>query len=354
LEVTANISQLTSFDAFAVTMPETGIAASPGTAREIAPTNPELSIILVNWNSRDYLIECIASVYEQTPGICFELVVVDNASPEGGVDAVLQQFPLVKMVKCERNVGFAAANNIGFRQSVGRYILLLNPDTRLTGPAISVMLDQIKSLPDAGIVGCKLLNTDLSVSTTSIQKFPTILNQLLTLESLRLRFPGFPLWDIAPLFSETGVPIKVDVIPGACMMLKRDVFERAGLLSEDYFMYAEDIDLNYRVRKLGLSSYYVGEAQIVHHGGRSSSRQKISQWSTVMTYRAMLRFYGKSRGRAYGVAYRVAMGFAAVIRLTILAIMFPFGDKSGIRWAVAKWSTILKWAIGIEQLGASR
>lgn len=345
---------LTASPAFSSNVPESIVTSSRGGADKSALTIPELSIICVNWNSLDYLLECIASIYEHTPDVSFEVIVVDNASPEGGVEILVQKFPLVKLVWSDGNVGFAAANNLGFKQSVGRYILLLNPDTKLIGPAISIMLGQIKSLPDAGIVGCKLLNTDLSISTSSIQKFPTILNQLLTVERLRLRFPTFPLWDIAPLFSENLGPVKVDVIPGACIMLKRDVFERAGLVSEDYFMYAEDIDLNYKVRQLGFSSYYVGKAQLVHHGGRSSSRQRISQWSTVMTHQAMLRFYRMRRGPVYGTAYRVAMGFAAIIRLILLAIMFPFGDKEGIRWAVTKWSTILKWAIGIEQLGASR
>jgi N-acetylglucosaminyl-diphospho-decaprenol L-rhamnosyltransferase len=315
---------------------------------------PELSIICVNWNSLEYLLECIASIYEHTRETSIEIIVVDNASPEGGVEVVAEKYPLVRIVRSDVNVGFAGANNLGFSHSAGRYLLLLNPDTKIVGPAIKAMLDRIKSLPDAGIVGCKLLNTDLSVSTTSIQKFPTIINQLFNIEALRLRFPTCRLWDIGPLFSENSLPVKVDVIPGACMMLKRDVFERAGLLTEDYFMYAEDIDLNYKVRRLGFSSYYVGEAQIVHHGGRSSSRQEVSQWSTVMTYRAMLKFYRRTRGRTYAAAYRFAMGCAAVVRLVFLAIMFPFGDRLGIRWAAAKWSTILKWSIGIEQLGASR
>jgi hypothetical protein len=260
----------------------------------------------------------------------------------------------VRVVKSDRNLGFAAANNVGFRYSTGRYILLLNPDTKLIGPALEIMLDRIKALPDAGIVGCKLLNTDLSVSTTSIQRFPTIVNQLLSVEWLRVRFPTCPLWDLGPLFSENGQPIKVDVIPGACMMLRRDVFERVGLLSEEYFMYAEDIDLNYKVRKIGMSSYYLEDAQIVHHGGRSTSRQKASQWSTVMTYRAMLKFYQKSRGRLYGAAYRLAMGASAVIRLVLLTMMLPFGDRQGTRWAIAKWSTVLRWSIGIEHLGISQ
>jgi hypothetical protein len=319
-----------------------------------AATCLDLSIICVNWNSLDYLLDCIASIYEHTRGISFEVVVVDNASPEGGVEILEQRFPQVKIVRSNKNVGFAGANNLGFRQSTGRYVLLLNPDTKLIGPAINIMLEQIRSLPDAGIVGCKLLNTDLSTSTSSIQKFPTILNQLFNVEHLRLTFPTFPLWDIGPLFCENPHPVKVEVIPGACMMLTRDAFERVGLLSEDYFMYAEDIDLNYKLRRLGLSSYYIGEARIVHHGGGSSSRQNVSQWSTVMTYKAMLRFYRMSRGRAYAEAYRVVMGLAAIARLILLTMMFPFGDRQGIRCAAAKWSTVLKWSIGIEQPGVSQ
>jgi GT2 family glycosyltransferase len=316
--------------------------------------SPELSIICVNWNSLDYLLECVGSIYEHTRELSFEVIVVDNASSESGVERLTQQYPRVKLMKSERNLGFAGANNLGFKESSGEYILLLNPDTKLIGPAINIMLAQLKRLADAGIVGCKLLNTDLSISTSSIQKFPTILNQIFMAECLRLRFPTFPLWNIGPLFLENVGPIKVDVIPGACMMLRRDVFERSGMLDEGYFMYAEDIDINYRVKKLGFSSYYVGAAQIVHHGGRSSSRQETSLWPTVMTYRAMLRFFRRSQGQVYASAYRIAIGSAALLRLIALAIILPFGDRERLRWAVTKWSMILKLTIGIRQPYASK
>jgi GT2 family glycosyltransferase len=316
--------------------------------------SPELSIICVNWNSMDYLLECIGSIYEHTSELSYEVIVVDNDSPENGFERLTKQYPSVKLVRSKKNLGFAGANNLGFMESVGGYILLLNPDTKLIGPAINIMLNQLKILADAGIVGCKLLNTDFSVSTSSIQKFPTILNQVFNAEYLRLRFPTFPLWNIGPLFSESCGPIKVDVIPGACMMLRRDVFERSGMLDEGYFMYAEDIDLNYKVKKLGLYSYYVGAAKIVHHGGRSSSRQETSQWPTVMTYRAMLRFYRKSRGRVYEAGYRIAIGSAAIIRIIVLAMMLPFGNRVHIRQAVKKWSIILRLTVGIWQPDASR
>jgi N-acetylglucosaminyl-diphospho-decaprenol L-rhamnosyltransferase len=305
-----------------------------------------LSIICVNWNSVDYLRECIASIYRNTRDISFEIIVVDNASPQGGVEALKDRFPQITIVKSDRNLGFAGANNVGFEKSCGDYVLFLNPDTELVGPAINTLMERIQELPDAGIVGGKLLNSDMTISTTSIQKFPTILNQILNIEYLRVRWPACPLWGLAPLFAADSTCVEVDVIPGACMLMSRDTFKRTRGFSEDYFMYAEDIDLNLKVRQLGLKSYYVAQATVIHHGGKSSSRQKVNQWSTMMKYRAMLRFYKKTRGQLYGDAYRTAMGLSAAGRLVVLALAFPFGDRDSVRSASAKWNAVLKWAVG--------
>lgn len=314
----------------------------------------ELSIICVNWNSVDYLRECIASIYENTQGVTFEIIVVDNASPQKGVESIKEQFQDVTIIKSEQNIGFASANNIGFRRSIGEFVLFLNPDTKLIGPAINTLLDSIKTLPDAGIVGCKMLNTDLSVQITSIQKFPTIVNQMVNSEHLQLRWPSCPIWNIGPLFDEQTRPIEVEVIPGACMLLRRSVFEQVGMFSEDYFMYAEDLDLNFMLNRAGYKNYYIGEATIVHHGGRSSSRQQLNQWATVMKYRAMTRYYRKTRGRFYETMYRMAMGCVALARLVLLALMYPLGnvfwDKGSLRYAFEKWTVVLKWAIGCQNV----
>ena len=124
-----------------------------------------LSIIIVNWNSTDYLRECIASIYEWTRGVTFEIIVVDNASPDEDVDVLKIQFPDIRLLKSATNLGFAGANNYGFRCSSGEVVLFLNPDTKLISPAIDVLLKHKNDLPKAGIVGCKLLNSDLSVQT---------------------------------------------------------------------------------------------------------------------------------------------------------------------------------------------
>jgi GT2 family glycosyltransferase len=314
----------------------------------------ELSIIYVNWNSLDYLRESIATVYEYTCNVRFEIIVVDNASPEQGVDSLKGAFPTITIVHSDKNLGFAGANNLGFRHSVGEYVLFLNPDTKLIAPSIDLLLSRLRVLPDAGIVGCKLLNTDLSVQLSSIQTYPTILNQAMDAEYLRLRWPECPLWKIAPLFSENVALIKVDVIPGACMLLRRKLFEQVGLFSEDYFMYAEDLDLNYKVKAAGFTNYYVGETAIIHHGGKSSSRQEVSHWATIMKYRAMVQLFRKTRGRVYAFGYRLAMGTVAMGRLVLLVLLSPFGsivwDRESLKFSLGKWKAVLKWAVGWQDV----
>lgn len=302
----------------------------------------ELSIIFVNWNSVDYLRECIASIYEYTRGFAFEIIVVDNASPEGGVDALKAQFPDIVLIKSGENLGFAGANNLGFRESKGKCVLFLNPDTKLINPALNTMLRSLQSLPAAGIIGCKLLNRDLSVQTSSIMKFPGILNQVLQSEVLRLRWPSFPLWNIGPLFSSNTEPVKVEVITGACMMMHREVFEKVGMFSEEYFMYAEDVDLCWKVVRAGFPNYYVGEGNIIHYGGVSSPRE----WQTVMKTRAEQRLCANFRGPVYGALFRAALALNAAARLCVAALVSLVTkrsrDKQASNPTVMKYRAILK------------
>jgi GT2 family glycosyltransferase len=302
----------------------------------------ELSIIFVNWNSVNYLRECIASIYEHTRGIAFEIIVVDNASPEGGVDALKEQFPDIVLIKSGENLGFAGANNLGFKQSKGKCVLFLNPDTKLLNPAINILLQGLNSLPGAGIVGCKLLNADLSVQTSSIMKFPGILNQVFQSEVLRLRWPSFPLWNIGPLFSTNPAPAKAEAITGACMMMRREVFESVGMFSEEYFMYAEDVDLCWKTTRAGFPNYYLGEGRIVHYGGVSSPRE----WQIVMKTKAELRLCSNFRGRFYGFLFRSALAVNALLRLCVAAVLSLLrkvrGGKEAPNPALIKYRAALK------------
>jgi len=300
----------------------------------------DVSIILVNWQSEDYLRECIASIYEWTHRVQFEVIVVDNASPSGNVETLKALFPKTKLLKSARNLGFAGANNLGFRHSAGDYILFLNPDTKLNSPAIDTMMQQMKRLPSAGIVGCKLLNADLSVQTSSIMRFPRIWDAILQIEYLRLKWPK--LWGIGPLFSCDEEPSEVEVISGACMLTRREVFEQIGMFSEEYFMYSEDVDLCYQASDVGFKNYYVPRATIVHYGGTSSPRA----WQTAMKTKSELHFFRKNYGLTYSSLFRLAMIANCSGRLAVLAsvraLAKVFSIKHSADPAWLRWSVMLK------------
>jgi hypothetical protein len=311
----------------------------------------ELSIIIVNWNSLSYLRESLKTIYSGTMDFKFETVVVDNASHED-IGQLTSEFPEVRVIRSEQNLGFAGANNLGCRHSSGQYLLFLNPDTKVVGSAIPTMLEKLKSLPDAAVMGCKLLNSDGSVQTSCVQRFPTILNQLLDVNLFRLRWPQSRIWGIGTLFSVTGIPAQVEVVSGACLMIKRDVFAAAGMFNCDYFMYAEDVELCFQVRRLGWKVYCTNDASIVHYGGGTSIPRKGSEWVAVMQREAILRFCRRTRGGLYARLYKATMGVAAVCRLVALALLFPLrrsaGDLQIGRLTSAKWFAVLKWSLGLD------
>ena len=302
----------------------------------------EISIIIVNWNSTEYARACIASIYEHARDVSFEIIVVDNASPAGDAGLLAEEFPQIRLIRSKENLGFACANNLGFSRSSGKYLLCLNPDTEVDGPAIQLMVRELQCLPDGGILGCKLLNSDRSIQTSCIQTFPTILNQLLDSDWLRLRWPNSSLWGTSPLFSNSGKPAKVEVVSGACMLVRREVFEQAGCFTEDYFMYAEDLDLCYKVETAGRSNYFLGTATVVHHGGKSSNPER----ATPMKWKSIVRFCEKRHGKYYALVFRVAMACAAAARLMAIAGMGlfrnAFGTQQSRQSALVKWRLVLK------------
>lgn len=312
----------------------------------------DLSIIIVNWNSKEYLLKAIASIEAETKGIEFEIIVIDSASFDGCDEVLHKTYPHVLFIQSDKNIGFAKANNQAFKASSGRVILFLNPDTEIEGTAINVLYCQLNSLPNAGIVGAKLLNTDRSIQETCIRAFPTILNQVLDSDMLRRCFPRSGLWGTEPLLTKNELPKLVDAISGACIMMKRSVFENIGLFSTDYFMYSEDIDLCFKVRKAGLNTYYVPTAVIIHHGGVSSSQTSVNTFSTVMMLESRWRFFRKTRSLWYASLYRLAMFGACVVRVGLLLFLWSsrrlLGKEPPSENVLKKWMANLRWTLGGE------
>jgi GT2 family glycosyltransferase len=308
----------------------------------------DVSVIIVNWNSREYLRKCIASVVAHTHATQYEIVVIDSASFDGCGEMLREHYPQVRFIQSSSNLGFAKANNRAFQESVGDAVLFLNPDTELVGPAIDTLYAQLMLLPDAGVVGCTLQNADGSVQASCIQSIPTIVNQFLDSEFLRSKWPCSSLWGMAPLYGPRTEAREVEAISGACLMLARSAFEKVGTFSEDYFMYAEDMDLCDKVRRAGYRNFYIPQATVVHYGG-SSSDQIVSTFSAVMMPEAIWRFLRKTRGSVYGLGYRVAMLASAAGRLGVLALSrFVRHDvPRNASWEASwrKWVAVLQWSL---------
>ena len=312
----------------------------------------DLSIIIVNWNSADYVRNCLASIFANTTGLAFEVVVVDSGSFDECGGLITQEFPQARFVQSMENIGFARSNNLAFRHTTGDWLLFLNPDTEVIGPAIRVLWEQARKLPRAGAVGCQLLNSDRSLQTSCIQSFPTVVNQMLDSELLRKIFPNSALWGIAPLHSNLNEPQAAESISGACILMKREVFVDAGLFSTDYFMYAEDVDLCYKTRRKNYVNYYVPTAKIVHHGD-GSVRQAKTNFATVMAVESLSRFFRKHHGGVYAWAYRQALLLAAVGRLSLLGVVWlaralQTNPAGSVNSSLGKWRAIFRWAVGKE------
>ncbi len=301
----------------------------------------DLSIIIINWKSREFLRACLKSVYSNVTGIEFEVVVVDNASFDGCDEVLGNEYSGARFFQSQANLGFSGANNFAFARATGKYLLFLNPDTEIEGQSIQRMYEALRTTSDAGAVGARLLNSDRSLQTSCIQAFPTIANQALDAEALRARFPRWSLWGTRPLFDGTKTPEPVDMISGACIMTSRAVFEQVGGFSERYFMYAEDVDLCCRIAQLGRRCYYVPDTTVIHHGGQSSVSASKRDFAAITMRESLFRFLEFSRGAGYAAAYRFTTGGMALLRVLILGAQ---GSD-----AVHKWKSIFRWAIGLER-----
>ena len=258
----------------------------------------KLSVIIVNYNVKYYLDQCIRSVlraFEEmnTPA---EIIVVDNHSADGSVDYLEQRypqklFPMVRFVRSAHNLGFARANNIAIRQSRGEYVLLLNPDTIVGEDALKASVYFMDAHEDAGAVGVRMLGAQGRRAMESRRGLPTPMVSFFKMLGFCNRWPhhrlfgkyymGYLPWD---------EPCQIEVVSGAYCMLRRKALDEVGLLDEDFFMYGEDIDLSYRVLKGGYHNYYL-PVDILHYKGEST--QKSSFRYVHVFYEAMLIFFRK-------------------------------------------------------------
>jgi len=251
----------------------------------------DLSIIILNWNTRELLARCLESVYSTVSDPSFEIIVVDNGSTDGSQAMLRDQFPRVHLIQNQENVGFARANNQAVAASQGRYTLLLNSDATLLPNAVQAMLDLAESRPRAGVIGAQLLNADGSFQA-SHTPFPNLWREFLILSGVGRLIYG--RWYPSRGPEEGKGPQPVDYVEGACMLIRREAFDDTGGLDEGYFMYAEEVDLCYAMRERGWQVWYQPAARVIHLGGGSSRNRQTQREADL--YRSRVRFFRKHYG----------------------------------------------------------
>jgi N-acetylglucosaminyl-diphospho-decaprenol L-rhamnosyltransferase len=290
----------------------------------LGPLDPtvDVSVIIVNWNTRELLRDCLASLYDTAGAVRVETIVVDNASTDGSAEMVRRSFPQARLLVNRRNMGFAAANNQGLAIAHSRYALLLNSDTVVLPGALAAMARYMDAHPCVGALGPRLLNADRSLQS-SARDFPRPGPTALAV----LEVDHWPLADGLARRYERRTSLhgsdhrrtrEVDWLMGACLLLRRDAIARVGGLDEGYFFFAEEMDLCYRLRQLGWRVVFLAAAEIVHLGGQSSARVPAAR--VVWHYAGLLRFYQRHYTRAAQVILRGAIIAAVAQHLVRLAL----------------------------------
>ena len=315
----------------------------------------DLSIIIVNWHSTDFLRVCLDSVYKMTEGVDFEIIVVDNDSRDGCEAMLRSEFPSVRFIGATRNLGFAQANNVGYLASRGETLLFLNPDTELIENAVGRMLGWMKMDSSVAALGPCLLNKDGSVQLSCVQAFPTLINQFLDSDLLRSWFPRWRLWGTWPLMNpnKTSAVAEVDAVSGACFLVRREIFEAVGRFTEEYFMYSDDIDLSYKIRRAGYSIVCLTDCLVIHYGG-GSSELRDSTFAAVQRRKDMAQFFRRTRGPVWSALYRAMIGLAAMARLTFAcgALLFVHAEREreGLHGVLERWLGVGMWASGVRSI----
>ncbi len=254
---------------------------------------PSISIIIINWNTQRLLSECLQSIRVNCQGLEPEVIVVDNASSDGSVAMLQQEYPEVRVIQNQTNVGFARANNQAMQASTGEYLLLLNSDACLLPGALEKLLEFDQIHPDAGIVGAMLVNPDNSFQA-SFSGFPNLWREALILTGLgRLLFgKWFPSHG-----PEVGKgPQPADYVEGACLFVRRTAYDQVGGLDESFFMYSEEVDWCYRMKQAGWPVWYQPEARVLHYGGASSAGRRTQREGDL--YWSRVHFFRKHHGAA--------------------------------------------------------
>lgn len=275
----------------------------------------DVSIIVVNWNTKSLLRDCLASVYEHSRDINFEIIVVDNASTDGSKEMIKDDFPKVVLIENNKNRGFAAANNQGVDVAKGRYVLLLNSDTIVLGNCIANIMSFADTQPRAGVIGCRVLNSDRTLQPTCFM-FPSVLNLFLSSSYLYKLFPKNRFFGRERMTWWNANDVReVDIIKGCFMLIRREAIEQVGRMDENFFMYAEETDWCYRFKKSGWKVMFAPVGEIIHYGGQSTTQIPVAM--IVQLRLSILKFIKKHYSWPSHLIARFLVALFFAVRLPV-------------------------------------
>jgi GT2 family glycosyltransferase len=284
---------------------------------------PDLSVIILNFNTRELTLACLSTVYHSETGpYTIEVIVCDNASEDGSEVAIRKKYPKVHFIQNGKNIGFAAGNNPGIKKSSGRYVLLLNSDTEVSESAFREMIAFMDSHPDAGASTCRLLLPDGSMDPASHRGIPTPWVAFTYMTKLERLFPKTKLFgEYHQGYKDMTQAHTVDCISGAFFMVRRNVIENVGLLDEDFFMYAEDIDWAYRIRRAGWEIWFNPYVSVLHkkkQSGRANFLRSRRVRTEIYFHRYNWMFYTKHFAPTYNPVVTLAVNALYSVRLWLL------------------------------------
>ncbi len=286
---------------------------------------PILSVIIVNYNVKEFLANCLQSVKVASKGLDTECIVVDNASTDGSETFLKSRFPGVRYIFNEENLGFGKANNQAIREAKGKYMLLLNPDTILSEDTLRILIRHMENNPKCGACGCKIVNPDGSYAPESRRTVPTISTALFKAMGLNTLFPESRLFGrYYESWKDENEPGEIEVLSGSFMFFRGSAIKEAGGFDERFFMYAEDIDLCYRVRKNDWRIDYVPETSIIHYKGESS-KQNNMQYVRHFN-RSLYLFFEKHYSSRYSSFFRLLV-FMAIFFRSMISMVAVFTKK---------------------------
>jgi GT2 family glycosyltransferase len=304
-----------------------------------------VSIIVVSYNTRQVTLDCLASVYRQTRIVPFELLVVDNASTDGSAAAIAEAFPQVKLRAHDRNIGFAAANNLAAREAGGRYLLLLNPDTVVLDGAIDRLVTLADQHPGAGIYGGRTVGSDGRLNPSSCWGRQTPWSEICHGLGLAAAFPrsrcfnpeGMGRW-------QRDTVREVDIVSGCFLLIRRQIWEQLNGFDESFFMYGEEADLCLRARDLGCRPTIFPQAQIIHYGGLSETSRADKLVRLLRARRQLARRHWQARWARLGLWMQEVGVLNRILAWSLLRYMHVERAEVKSRMCQEVWRRRAEWA----------